>query len=90
MFSFFNMFDPAKIFLTSVFDILNYDKSSYNFDELLKQLSEKNECEALNCKVDIASINRQIQMQNFFIQNILIKKTNIFFKKMNFANEKAK
>ena len=84
------MFDPAKIFLTSVFDILNYDKSSYNFDELLKQLSEKNECEALNCKVDIASINRQIQMQNFFIQNILIKKTNIFFKKMNFANEKAK
>ena len=88
--SFFNMFDPAKLFLTSVFDVLNYDKSTYNLDELLNQLSEKNECEALNCTIDISAINRLIQMKKFFIQNISIKKTNIFFKKMNFANEKTK
>ena len=88
--SFFNMFDPAKIFLTTVFNLLNYNKSTYDLDELLKQLSAKNECEVLNCTLDMSAINRQIYMENFFIQNILIKKTNIIFKKMNFANEKAK
>ena len=88
--SFFNMFDPAKIFLTSVLDLLHYNKSTYDLDELLKQMNEKNECDILNCTIDISAINNKIPLKHYFINNILIKKTNIIFKKMNFANEKAK
>ena len=88
--SFFNMFDPAKIFLESVFNLIHYNKSTYNLDELLKQLSAKNECEMSNCTVDVAEVNKKIHLKKFFVQNILVKKSNFFFKKLSFANEKTK
>ena len=87
--SFFNMLYPSKTFLTSVLNILHYNPSTYDIEELNNQMSSKEECELLNGSVDVSEINKNLSLKNFFIQNILIKKTKFIFKR-NFSMEKTK
>ena len=87
--SFLNMLYPAKTFLTSVLKILNYTPSSYDIADLEKQMNAKEQCDLLNGTIDVSEINKKLPLKKFFIQNILIKKTNFIFKR-NYATEKTK
>ena len=87
--SFFNMLYPAKTFLTSVLNILHYNPSTYDIEELNSQMNEKEQCDLLNGSIDVSEINKKLPFKKFFIQNILIKKTNFVFKR-NFSAEKTK
>ena len=84
-----NMFYPAKTFLSSVLNILHYDPSTYNIDELTEQMNSKEQCDLLNGSIDISEINKKLSLKNYLIHNLLIKKTNFVFKR-TFANEKTK
>ena len=87
--SFFNMLYPSKTFLTSVLNILHYNPSTYDIEELNNQMNEKEQCDLLNGSIDVSEINKKLPFKKFFIQNILIKKTNFVFKR-NFSAEKTK
>ena len=87
--SFFNMLYPSKTFLTSVLNILHYIPSTYDIEELNNQMNEKEQCDLLNGKIDVSEINKNFPLKKFFIQNILIQKTNFVFKR-NFSMEKTK
>ena len=93
MFGFFsnmsNMLYPAKKFLTAVLGILKYNESTYDIDELTDQMNEKEQCDLLNGSIDVSEINKKLPFKKFFIQNLLIKKTNFVFKR-NFSAEKTK
>ena len=84
-----NMFYPAKTFLSSVLNILHYNPSTYNIDELTEQMNSKEQCDLLNGSIDVSEINKKLPLKNYLIHNILIKKTNFVFKR-TFANEKTK
>ena len=84
-----NMFYPAKTFLSSVLNILNYNPSTYNIDELTEQMNSKEQCDLLNGTIDVSEINKKLPLKNYLIHNILIKKANFVFKR-TFANEKTK
>ena len=87
--SFLNMLYPAKKFLTSVLKILNYNPSSYDIGDLEKQMNQKEQCDLLNGTIDVSEINKKLPLKKFFLQNILIKRTNFIFKR-NYAAEKTK
>ena len=87
--SFLNMLYPAKTFLTSVLKILNYNPSSYDIGDLEKQMNQKEQCDLLNGTIDVSEINKKLPLKKFFLQNILIKRTNFIFKR-NYAAEKTK
>ena len=87
--SFFNMLYPSKTFLTSVLNILHYNPSTYDIEELNNQMNEKEQCDLLNGSIDVSEINKKLPFKKFFIQNLLIKKTNFVFKR-NFSAEKTK
>ncbi len=86
--SFFNMLYPAKKFLTSVLNILKYNPSTYDVDELTEQMNEKEECELLNGSLNIDELNKKLKLKNFYIGDFLIKKT-VFVFKRNYMGEKT-
>ena len=87
--SFFNMLYPSKTFLSSVLNILYYDPTTYNIEELNEQMNAKEQCDLLNGTIDVSKINEKLPLKKFIIHNILIKKTNFVFKR-NFSSEKTK
>ena len=93
MFSFFsnfnNMLYPASTFLSSILKILKYNPSSYNLDELVEQMNQKEQCELLNGTIDVSDINKKLPLEKFFIQNINIKNTTFIFKR-TYMTEKTK
>ena len=86
--SFLNFLYPSKKFLTAVLSILNYDPSTYDIDELNEQMNKNEQCEILNCSININELNKKIKLKKFFIGNLLIKKTNFVFKR-NYIGEKT-
>ena len=83
MFGFFNfnILYPAEKFLTAVLKILKFNPSTYKLDELVNQMNEKEQCEILNASLDIDQINEKLKLNNFYLGNVLIKKTIFVFKK---------
>ena len=83
MFGFFNfnILYPAEKFLTAVLKILKFNPSSYNIDELVNQMNEKEQCEILNASLDIEQLNEKLKLEKFYLGNILIKKSIFVFKK---------
>jgi len=86
--SFFNLLYPAGKFLTSVLNMLKYNPSTYDIEELTEQMNNKEECELLNGSLDIEQLNKNLKLKNFIISNFLIKKS-IFVFKRNYMGEKT-
>jgi hypothetical protein len=86
--SFFNLLYPAGKFLTSVLNMLKYNPSTYDIEELTEQMNNKEECELLNGSLDIEQLNEQLKLKNYLIGNFLIKKS-IFVFKRNYMGEKT-
>lgn len=82
------MLYPAKKFLTSVLNILKYNPSTYDVDELTEQMNEKEECELLNGSLNVDELNKKLKLKNFIIGDFLIKKTFFVFKR-NYIGEKT-
>ena len=82
MFSFFNnLLYPSRKFLTAVLGILKFDPSTYNIDELVGQMDEKEQCELLNSSIDINVINKKLNNVKYYLSNFGINKTTFIFKK---------
>ena len=82
MLSFFNnLLYPSRKFLTAVLGILKYDPSTYNIDELVGQMDEKEQCELLNSSIDINVINKKLNNVKYYLSNFGINKTTFIFKK---------
>ena len=88
MFGFLNFLYPAEKFLTSVLNMLKYNPSTYDIEELTEQMNNKEECELLNGSLDIEQLNEQLKLKNYLIGNFLIKKS-IFVFKRNYMGEKT-
>ena len=88
MFGFLNFLYPAEKFLTSVLNMLKYNPSTYDIEELTEQMNNKEECELLNGSLDIEQLNGQLKLKNYLIGNFLIKKS-IFVFKRNYMGEKT-
>ena len=86
--SFLNFLYPSKKFLTAVLSILKYDPSTYDIDELTEEMNKNEQCEILNCSINIDELNKQIKLEKFLIGNLIIKKTNFIFKR-NYMGEKT-
>ena len=85
--SFLNFLYPSKKFLTAVLSILKYDPSSYDIDELNEQMNQKEQCEIIDCSININELNKKIKLQRFLFGNLIIKKTKFIFKR-NYLGEK--
>ena len=86
--SFLNFLYPSKKFLTAVLSILKYDPSSYDIDELNEQMNQKEQCEIIDCSININELNKKIKLQRFLFGNLIIKKTKFIFKR-NYLGEKT-
>ena len=86
--SFFNLLYPAQKFLTSVLNMLKYNPSTYDIDELTEQMNEKEECELKNGSLDVNELNKKLKLKNFLIHNFSIEKS-IFVFKRNYMGEKT-
>ena len=86
--SFFNLLYPAQKFLTSVLNMLKYNPSTYDIDELTEQMNENEECELKDGSLDINELNKKLKLKNFLINNFSIEKS-IFVFKRNYMGEKT-
>ena len=86
--SFLNFLYPSKKFLRAVLSILKYVPSSYDIDELNVQMNQKEQCEIIDCSININELNKKIKLQRFLFGNLIIKKTKFIFKR-NYLGEKT-
>jgi len=68
--SFLNFLYPSKKFLRAVLSILKYDPSSYDIDELNEQMNQKEQCEIIDCSMNINELNKKIKLQRFLFGNL--------------------
>jgi len=67
------------IFFNKVTEKLNLNKSTYDENNLLKEMTENNQCTILNACVDSAKLNENLKTSPLIIENINISKIQLYF-----------
>ena len=68
------------IFFNKVTEKLILNKSTYDENKLLKEMTENNQCTILNASVDSKKLNENLKYSPLIVGNINISKIHLSFK----------
>ena len=67
------------IFFNKVTEKLILNKSTYDENKLLKEMTENNQCTILNASVDCKKLNKNLESSPLIVENINISKIHLYF-----------